>query len=107
MKIEPSKETEVDNVKKQRIKQKSLKAIVAKKLESASVKKVNPTNVAKKDSGVKKKPPASKSSSLFGNNPQVPNIGQRLVKPVQEEIFTGITFDDLNIHPHMVCMTNV
>lgn len=43
-----------------------------------------------------------KVSSLFGNNPDVPTIGQRLVKPVNEPIFTKITFADLNIHPFMV-----
>lgn len=43
-----------------------------------------------------------KISSLFGNNPDVPTIGQRLVKPVDEPVFTKITFADLNVHPFMV-----
>ncbi|XP_029659402.1 probable ATP-dependent RNA helicase CG8611 [Formica exsecta] len=43
-----------------------------------------------------------KISSLFGNNPDVPTIGQRLVKPVDEPVFTKITFADLNIHPYMI-----
>lgn len=43
-----------------------------------------------------------KISSLFGNNPDVPTIGQRFVKPVNETVFTEITFADLNIHPFMV-----
>lgn len=43
-----------------------------------------------------------KISSLFGNNPDVPTIGQRFVKPVNEPVFTEITFADLNIHPFMV-----
>lgn len=43
-----------------------------------------------------------KTSSLFGNNPDVPTIGQRFVKPVHEPVFTEITFADLNIHPFMV-----
>lgn len=45
---------------------------------------------------------AGKISSLFGNNPDVPNIGQRLVKPVSELVFTKKNFDDLGIHPHMI-----
>lgn len=45
-----------------------------------------------------------KISSLFGNNPDIPTIGQRLVKPVNEIIFTKITFKDLNIHPFMVSL---
>ncbi|XP_061929194.1 probable ATP-dependent RNA helicase CG8611 [Apis cerana] len=43
-----------------------------------------------------------KISSLFGHNPEIPNIGQRLVKPINEPIFTGTTFTDLNIHPFMI-----
>jgi len=43
-----------------------------------------------------------KISSLFGNNPDIPNIGQRFVKPVNEPVFTKVTFADLNIHPFMV-----
>ncbi|XP_026725815.1 probable ATP-dependent RNA helicase CG8611 [Trichoplusia ni] len=41
-------------------------------------------------------------SSLFKNNPQVPRIGQRAVKPIVEKVFAGQTFSDLNIHPHTV-----
>lgn len=47
---------------------------------------------------------SGKVSSLFGNNPDVPNIGQRFVKPVQENVFSGINFSDLNIHPYSVCI---
>ncbi|KAK9306246.1 hypothetical protein QLX08_002980 [Tetragonisca angustula] len=43
-----------------------------------------------------------KISSLFGHNPEIPNIGQRLVKPINEPIFTGTTFDDLKIHPFTI-----
>lgn len=43
-----------------------------------------------------------KISSLFGNNPDVPTIGQRVIKPIDEPVFTKITFADLNIHPFMV-----
>ncbi|XP_011637904.1 probable ATP-dependent RNA helicase DDX31 [Pogonomyrmex barbatus] len=45
---------------------------------------------------------SGKISSLFGNNPDVPTIGQRFVKPVNEPVFTEITFADLNIHPYMI-----
>ncbi|CAK9812681.1 Probable ATP-dependent RNA helicase CG8611 [Anthophora quadrimaculata] len=43
-----------------------------------------------------------KISSLFGHNPEIPNIGQRLVKPIDEPVFTGTTFTDLNVHPFMI-----
>ncbi|OWR48362.1 hypothetical protein KGM_213111 [Danaus plexippus plexippus] len=41
-------------------------------------------------------------SSLFKNNPEVPKIGQKAVRPVVEKVFAGKTFSDLNIHPHSV-----
>ncbi|XP_078044649.1 ATP-dependent DNA helicase DDX31 [Augochlora pura] len=43
-----------------------------------------------------------KVSSLFGHNPDIPNIGQRLVKPINEPVFAGTTFRDLNIHPFTI-----
>lgn len=46
-------------------------------------------------------------SSLFGHNPDIPNIGQRLVKPINEPIFTGTTFTDLKIHPFMVSIVEM
>ncbi|GBP56535.1 Probable ATP-dependent RNA helicase CG8611 [Eumeta japonica] len=41
-------------------------------------------------------------SSLFKNNPEVPRIGQRAIKPLIEKVFTGNTFTDLDLHPHSV-----
>ncbi|RVE43265.1 hypothetical protein evm_012095 [Chilo suppressalis] len=41
-------------------------------------------------------------SSLFKNNPDVPKIGQKAVKPLVEKVFAGTTFADLDIHPHSV-----
>ncbi|XP_050359299.1 probable ATP-dependent RNA helicase CG8611 [Nymphalis io] len=41
-------------------------------------------------------------SSLFKNNPEVPKMGQKAVKPLVEKVFAGKTFADLNIHPHSV-----
>ncbi|KAF7408156.1 hypothetical protein HZH66_002693 [Vespula vulgaris] len=43
-----------------------------------------------------------KTSSLFRNNPEVPNIGQRFVKPITETVFTKTNFSDLDIHSFMV-----
>ncbi|XP_045760324.1 probable ATP-dependent RNA helicase CG8611 [Maniola jurtina] len=41
-------------------------------------------------------------SSLFKNNPEVPKMGQKAVKPLVEKVFAGKTFSDLNIHPHSI-----
>ena len=43
-----------------------------------------------------------KISSLFGNNPTVPNIGQRFVKPVNEKVFSAEKFSELGIHAYAV-----
>lgn len=48
------------------------------------------------------KKPTGKISSLFGNNPEVLSMGQRFVKPVQEKVFSGIKFSDLDIHAYSV-----
>lgn len=44
-------------------------------------------------------------TSLFKNNPDVPRIGQRAIKPIVEKVFSGTTFADLDIHPH--CVANL
>lgn len=46
---------------------------------------------------------SGKISSLFGNNPEIPNMGQRFVKPVDESVFSGTNFVDFDLHPYMVC----
>ncbi|XP_053987364.1 probable ATP-dependent RNA helicase CG8611 [Hylaeus volcanicus] len=46
--------------------------------------------------------PGTMISSLFSHNPEIPNIGQRFVKPISEPVFTGTTFVDLNVHPFTI-----
>lgn len=43
-----------------------------------------------------------KIESLFKNNPEIPNIGQRFVKPINEIVFTGLSMDSIGLHPHLV-----
>lgn len=43
-----------------------------------------------------------KTESLFKNNPEIPNIGQRFVKPINEIVFTGLSMDSIGLHPHLV-----
>ncbi|XP_013923323.1 PREDICTED: probable ATP-dependent RNA helicase DDX31 [Thamnophis sirtalis] len=47
------------------------------------------------------KRPFVKTSSLFKNNPEIPDIQRTAVKQVQEEIFTSDSFDQLDLHPHL------
>lgn len=46
-----------------------------------------------------------RSTGLFKNIPETKIIGQRLVKPVVEEIFTGVAIESLGLHPH--CIKNL
>lgn len=45
-------------------------------------------------------------SSLFKNNPDVPRIGQKAVKPIVEKVFTVQTFSELDLHPHSIANLN-
>lgn len=48
-------------------------------------------------------PPKKKNiHSLFANNPPVPIVGQRLVKPVNEVLFTGVAMNSIGLHEHAV-----
>ncbi|KAH0615387.1 hypothetical protein JD844_004570 [Phrynosoma platyrhinos] len=46
--------------------------------------------------------PFVKTSSLFRNNPEVPEIKRVSVQQVQEEVFTSDSFNQLGLHPHLV-----
>ncbi|KPJ06715.1 putative ATP-dependent RNA helicase CG8611 [Papilio machaon] len=59
------------------------------------------------DLQVKQKPRSGAwISSLFKNNPDVPRIGQKAVKPIVEKVFTAQTFSDLDLHPHSIANLN-
>lgn len=52
----------------------------------------------------KPKPPrrGEAKNSLFNKNPEIPVMGQRLVKPIFEKVFTGVSMGDIGLHPHSV-----
>lgn len=99
-----------ENLKKQRMELEAKKDDISLNLVSRNDEHISPVISTsdfkkKKDNPVKKhvdKGYKPKHSSLFGNNPEVPKMGQRLVKPVQETVFTGASFTSLDIHPHCV-----
>ncbi|KAM4695736.1 ATP-dependent DNA helicase DDX31 [Rhinophrynus dorsalis] len=47
-----------------------------------------------------------KTSSLFKNNPEVPDIERPKVEQLQEEVFSSDSFSDLELHPHLVSTIN-
>ncbi|NXU20912.1 DDX31 helicase, partial [Pardalotus punctatus] len=49
-----------------------------------------------------KKKPFIKTSSLFKNNPDIPEIHRKAVQQLQENVFTTDCFSQLDLHPHLV-----
>lgn len=45
---------------------------------------------------------AKKSESLFKDVADIPTMGQRFVKPLNEIVFTGLPMASIGLHPHLV-----
>ncbi|XP_060762713.1 probable ATP-dependent RNA helicase DDX31 [Neoarius graeffei] len=89
---------------------------------SAKQRKLDPTNeyqaVSKFPSKPKRPPkkgleehkghdkPFIKTSSLFRNNPEIPDVLRPAVTQVKEKIFTSNSFQELDLHPHLVATLN-
>lgn len=63
-------------------------------------KPTKPIEQSKPKKQFKEKP--KKMSSLFANNADVPIVGQRLVNPVTEKVFTGEGMNSVGLHDHAV-----
>nr|XP_040139772.1 probable ATP-dependent RNA helicase DDX31 [Ictidomys tridecemlineatus] len=46
--------------------------------------------------------PCVKTSSLFKNNPDIPELHRPVVHQVREQVFAPETFQELGLHPHLV-----
>ncbi|KAM6117754.1 ATP-dependent DNA helicase DDX31 isoform 2-T2 [Phoenicopterus ruber ruber] len=53
-----------------------------------------------------KSKPFVKTSSLFKNNPDIPEIHRKAVQQVQESVFTTDSFSQLDLHPHLISTIN-
>uniref|UniRef100_A0A9J8CNN4 ATP-dependent RNA helicase n=1 Tax=Cyprinus carpio carpio TaxID=630221 RepID=A0A9J8CNN4_CYPCA len=49
--------------------------------------------------------PFIKTSSLFRNNPEIPDVLSPAVNQVKEKVFTSNMFEELNLHPHLLRLT--
>ncbi|XP_041583154.1 probable ATP-dependent RNA helicase DDX31 isoform X2 [Vulpes lagopus] len=47
-----------------------------------------------------------RTSSLFKNNPEIPELHRPVVKQVQEKVFTSDAFHELDLHPHLISTIN-
>ncbi|XP_033614991.1 probable ATP-dependent RNA helicase DDX31 isoform X2 [Fukomys damarensis] len=50
--------------------------------------------------------PCIKTSSLFKNNPEIPELHRPVVKQMREQVFTPEAFHELCLHPHLVSTIN-
>ena len=69
-------------------------AITSKRLKESVVDEVDEESAECKPQGW--------ISSLFVNNPDIPAVAHRVVKPVSEPVFSSQEFKDLPIHPFTV-----
>ncbi|KAM6183938.1 LOW QUALITY PROTEIN: ATP-dependent DNA helicase DDX31 [Erethizon dorsatum] len=50
--------------------------------------------------------PCIKTSSLFKNNPEIPELHRPVVKQERERVFTREAFCELGLHPHLISTIN-
>ncbi|MGH0125769.1 UNVERIFIED_CONTAM: hypothetical protein FKN15_001603 [Acipenser sinensis] len=48
--------------------------------------------------------PFIKTSSLFRNNPEIPEIHRPAVAQLKEKVFTSDSFSELDLHPHLLAL---
>uniref|UniRef100_A0A8C6RST9 ATP-dependent RNA helicase n=1 Tax=Nannospalax galili TaxID=1026970 RepID=A0A8C6RST9_NANGA len=53
-------------------------------------------------SGKREEKPCIKTSSLFKNNPEIPELHRPVVKQAREQVFAPEAFHELGLHPHLV-----
>ncbi|TKC46176.1 hypothetical protein EI555_017733, partial [Monodon monoceros] len=56
--------------------------------------------------GNQERKPGIRTSSLFKNNPEIPELHRPVVKQVQEKVFTSDAFQALDLHPHLISTIN-
>ncbi|NXW72283.1 DDX31 helicase, partial [Hirundo rustica] len=73
---------------------------------SSSQKPVPKKQLTDKRNESQKNKPFIKTSSLFKNNPDIPEIHRKEVQQVQENVFTTDSFSQLDLHPHLISTIN-
>ncbi|XP_050837041.1 probable ATP-dependent RNA helicase DDX31 [Serinus canaria] len=73
---------------------------------SSSRKTVPKKQLTDKQNESQKRKPFIKTSSLFKNNPDIPEIHRKEVQQVQENVFTTDSFSQLDLHPHLISTIN-
>nr|XP_004653890.1 probable ATP-dependent RNA helicase DDX31 [Jaculus jaculus] len=63
-------------------------------------------NLDSTGSGEQEEKPCIKTSSLFKNNPEIPELHRPVVKQAREQVFTPEAFHELGLHPHLISTIN-
>ncbi|GAB1286155.1 Probable ATP-dependent RNA helicase DDX31 [Apodemus speciosus] len=56
--------------------------------------------------GRQEEKPCIKTSSLFKNNPEIPELHRTVVKQARELVFSPEAFQELDLHPHLISTIN-
>lgn len=56
--------------------------------------------------GRQEEKPCIKTSSLFKNNPEIPELHSTVVKQAREQVFSPEAFQELDLHPHLISTIN-
>uniref|UniRef100_A0A8C6HQZ6 ATP-dependent RNA helicase n=1 Tax=Mus spicilegus TaxID=10103 RepID=A0A8C6HQZ6_MUSSI len=56
--------------------------------------------------GRQEEKPCIKTSSLFKNNPEIPELHSTAVKQAREQVFSPEAFQELDLHPHLISTIN-
>ncbi|XP_056361094.1 probable ATP-dependent RNA helicase DDX31 isoform X2 [Oenanthe melanoleuca] len=73
---------------------------------SSSQKPAPKKQLTDKQNRSQKSRPFIKTSSLFKNNPDIPEIHRKEVQQLQENVFTTDSFSQLDLHPHLISTIN-
>ncbi|NWI52237.1 DDX31 helicase, partial [Calyptomena viridis] len=80
---------------------KSATGIDSREKGNSSQKPVPKKQLTNNQSESQRNKPFIKTSSLFKNNPDIPEIHRKTVQQVQENVFTTDSFSQLDLHPHL------
>lgn len=83
--------------------------VMQRRIDAAKEKKTgNPFKPEKTSQNAAQSKPQSankfvkKAENIFKNTPDVPIVGQRFVKPINEIVFTGLPMSSIGLHSHLV-----
>lgn len=100
------KEEEEEEERRHPIKQRRLKQEAVASLAGQQVTNQKPQERKEEVGGQETGRGGIKTSCLFKNNPDIPEVQKLVVSHLKEKIFTSDSFSELDLHPHLVATLN-